>query len=334
MPRIAIYGAGAIGGYLGAKLATTDAEVSLIARGPHLEAIRTNGLTLIEDGKRQTFELTATDDTSELGRQDLVFVTLKAHSIPAGVEPLRCLLGPDTAVVFAVNGAPWWYFHGLDGPYSGHRLETVDPGGVIWSGIGPQRAIGCVVYPSAEVTEPGVVSHRSGDRFSLGEPTGERSERVEALSRLLIAAGLKAPIRTRIRDEIWVKLWGNASFNPVSALTGATLAEIGRDPETRTLIGRLMAEIQAVGEALDVRFKVDIDKRIDGAGRGRRTQDQACSQDLEKGRPMEIDALIGAVQELGVLVGEPTPTLDTVLAPGQTARPPGQDATRAEAGAA
>ena len=313
MPRIAIYGAGAIGGYLGAKLATTDAEVSLIARGPHLEAIRTNGLTLIEDGKRQTFELTATDDTSELGRQDLVFVTLKAHSIPAGVEPLRCLLGPDTAVVFAVNGAPWWYFHGLDGPYSGHRLETVDPGGVIWSGIGPQRAIGCVVYPAAEVTEPGVVSHRSGDRFSLGEPTGERSERVEALSRLLIAAGLKAPIRPRIRDEIWVKLWGNASFNPVSALTGATLAEIGRDPDTRTLIGRLMAEIQAVGEALDVRFKVDIDKRIDGAVAVGEHK-TSMLQDLEKGRPMEIDALIGAVQELGVLVGEPTPTLDTVLA--------------------
>ncbi len=313
MPRIAIYGAGAIGGYLGAKLATTDAEVSLIARGPHLEAIRTNGLTLIEDGKRQTFELTATDDTSELGRQDLVFVTLKAHSIPAGVEPLRCLLGPDTAVVFAVNGAPWWYFHGLDGPYSGHRLETVDPGGVIWSGIGPQRAIGCVIYPAAEVTEPGVVSHRSGDRFSLGEPTGERSERVEALSRLLIAAGLKAPIRPRIRDEIWVKLWGNASFNPVSALTGATLAEIGRDPDTRTLIGRLMAEIQAVGEALDVRFKVDIDKRIDGAVAVGEHK-TSMLQDLEKGRPMEIDALIGAVQELGVLVGEPTPTLDTVLA--------------------
>ena len=313
MPRVAIYGAGAIGGYLGAKLATTDAEVSLIARGGHLEAIRQNGLTLIEDGKRQTLDLNATDDPGELGRQDFVFVTLKAHSIPAAVEPLSLLLGPGTAVVFAVNGAPWWFFHQLDGPYSGHRLETVDPGGTIWSGIGPERAIGCVVYPATEVIEPGVVAHRSGDRFSLGEPSGERSERVQALSLLLIAAGLKAPIRPRIRDEIWVKLWGNASFNPVSALTGATLAEIGRDPHTRALIRRLMVEIQAVGEALGVRFSVDIERRIDGATAVGEHK-TSMLQDLEKGRPMEIDALVGAVQELGVLVGEPTPTLDAVLA--------------------
>ena len=312
MPRVAIYGAGAIGGYLGAKLAATDADVSLIARGAHLEAIRTNGLTLIDGDERHTTTVRATDRPAELGPQDHVVVALKAHTIAAAVEPMQPLLGPDTTVTFAVNGVPWWFFHGVDGPHAGHRLETVDPGGTIWTGIGPERAIGCVVYPAAEVTEPGVVGHGYGDRFSLGEPTGDASERIRALSRLIVAAGLKAPVRTRIRDEIWVKLWGNAAFNPVSALTGATLAEIVRDPDTHALIHSLMTEIQAVGEALGARFSIDLDARIEGAAAVGEHK-TSMLQDLEKGRPMEIDAVVGAVQELGRLVSVPTPTLDAVL---------------------
>lgn len=313
MTRICIYGAGAIGGFLGARLAPTDVELSLVARGPHLAAIRDHGLTLFEEGTSATHRIKASDDPAELGPQDFVIVTLKAHSLPAIVEPMQPLLGPDTAVMFATNGVPWWYFHGLEGSYADRRLQTVDPGNVIWDGVGPQRAIGCVVYPAAEITAPGVVEHRSGDRFPLGEPNGERSDRVKALSSLLSAAGLRAPVRPRIRDDIWIKLWGNASFNPVSALTGATLKQIGEDPLTAQVIRQIMEEAQAIGEALGTRFAVDIDKRIAG---GTAVGDHRTSmlQDLDMGRPMEIDALVGAVQELGRLVGQPTPTLDTVLA--------------------
>ena len=313
MARLCVFGAGAIGGYLGAKLALAGSDVSLIARGPHLEAIRSKGLTLIEDNEPHTVKVRASDDPAELGEQDTIFVTLKAHSIPSVVGGLKHLLGPETAVVFAVNGVPWWYFHGHDGDHAGHRLESVDPGGVIWDGIGPERAVGCVVYPAAETPEPGTILHRSGDRFSLGEPSGERTPRVKEISDTLIAAGMKAPVRPRIRDEIWIKLWGNASFNPVSALTGGTLGEIAQDPGTRSVISRIMEETQAVGEALGIRFPIDIEKRIAGAEAigGHRT---SMLQDLEKGRAMEIDALVGAVQELARLADVPTPTLDAVLA--------------------
>lgn len=312
MTKICIYGAGAIGGYLGAKLASTDAEVSLVARGPHLAAIRENGLTLIEGGETTNVQVAATDNPAELGTQDFVIVTLKAHSIPFVVDAMQPLLGPDTAVIFAVNGVPWWYFHGLEGEFADRQLETVDPGGRIWNAIGPERAIGCVVYPASEITEPGVVEHRSGNRFSLGEPNGERSERVQVLSALMNAAGLKAPVRPRLRDEIWIKLWGNASLNPISALTGATLAQMTGDPETCQVLRAIMEELQAVGETLGARFSVSVDKRIAGAAAvgEHRT---SMLQDLEFGRPMEIDALVAAVQELGKLANSPTPTLDTVL---------------------
>ena len=208
---------------------------------------------------------------------------------------------------------PWWYFLGLEGPYTGRRLGTVDPGDVIWNGIGPERAIGCVVYPAAEVREPGVIEHLSGNRFCLGEPDGTRSERMLALASLLSAAGLRAPVRSKLRDEIWIKLWGNASFNPVSALTGATLVQMVEDPLTCAVIRSIMEEVQAVGEALGVRFAVDIDKRIAG-GAAVGEHRTSMLQDLEMGRPMEIDALVGAVQELGTMVNKPTPALDTVLA--------------------
>ncbi len=313
MTKIAIYGAGAIGGYLGAKLAQGGADVSLIARGPHLQAMRDHGLTLTEDGSQQTLDVTATDAPEELGPQDTVIVSLKAHSIPAAVAPMQALLGPDTAVVFAVNGVPWWYFYGVGGDFAGTRLESVDPGNVIWDGIGPERAIGCVVYAATEISAPGKVSHLSGNRFSLGEPSGERSNRVTRLSEIMIASGLKAPVRTNIRDEIWIKLWGNCSFNPVSALTGGTLAGIANDPDTRAVIAAIMEETQEVGEALGVRFPISIDKRIAGAAAigEHRT---SMLQDLEMGRPMEIDALVGAVQELARLTQIKTPILDSVLA--------------------
>lgn len=313
MTKICIYGAGAIGGYLGAKLAATEAEVSLVARGPHLAAIRENGLTLIEAGETSTIQLTATDNPADLGPQDFVIVTLKAHSISAVVDQMQPLLGPDTAVVFAVNGVPWWYFHGLEGALADRRLETVDPGGRIWDAIGPERALGCVVYPASEIMAPGVVEHRSGHRFSLGEPDGSRSERAQTLSALMSAAGLKAPVRPRLRDEIWIKLWGNASLNPISALTGATLAQMTSDPATRQVLNDIMVELQAIGETLGARFGVSVEKRIEGAAAvgEHRT---SMLQDLEFGRPMEIDALVAAVQELGVLANCPTPTLDTVLA--------------------
>ena len=310
--RICIYGAGAIGGYLGAQLALAGEDVTLIARGAHLEAMRENGLKLLIDGQERVAHPFCTDDPSQAGPQDYVIVTLKAHSAPVIVEPMQPLLGRDTSVVTAVNGVPWWYFYELDGRWRDHRLETVDPGGVQWDGIGPERAIGCVVYPATEVVEPGVIQHLDGNRFTLGEPSGEKTERVKALASALIAAGFRAPVR-RIRDEIWVKLWGNLSFNPISALTLETLDTVATDPGTRAVSKAMMLEAKAIGDELGVRFPVDVERRIDGAAAvgSHRT---SMLQDLERGRPMEIDALVSAVQEMGRLVGVPTPTIDVVLA--------------------
>ena len=313
MTRIAVFGAGAIGGYLGALLADTAAEVTLIARGPHLAAIRAHGLALVSGGKRVVRRIAATDDPAEAGRQDYVVVALKAHAAAGAVDAMQPLLGPETAVVTAMNGVPWWYFHELEGPWRGRRLESVDPGGRQWTGLGPERAIGCVVYPACDIEEPGTVRHIGGDRFVLGEPGGGKTARLERLARLMREAGLRAPLKTRIRDDIWVKLWGNLAFNPVSALTGATLEQIGRDPALRAVCRAAMVEAQAVGESLGARFAVDVERRIDGAVAvgAHRT---SMLQDLEKGRPLEIDALVTAVQELGRMTGRATPTLDTVLA--------------------
>ena len=311
--KICVFGAGAIGGYLGGMLARAGCEVSLVARGPHLAAIQKNGLTLWRDGKSQTYAITATDSAAELGPQDFVLVTLKAHALSGVVADVRKLLGPDTAVVSAVNGLPWWYFHGLDSPNTERPLESVDPGGLIWRGIGPERAIGCVVYPSVEVPEPGVIRHLSDDKFSLGEPSGERSERVRTLARVFIDAGLKAPVRPRIRDEIWVKLWGNLSFNPLSALTMGTLDVLAGDAGIRAIARAMMVEAQAVGEKHGIRFAVDVDRRIDAAASvgAHRT---SMLQDLEQGRPLEIAALVESVMEVARLVGQPTPTIDLVHA--------------------
>ncbi|MBB4001988.1 2-dehydropantoate 2-reductase [Aurantimonas endophytica] len=311
--RICIFGAGAIGGLVAAKLAATgDAEVSVVARGPHLAAICENGLTVRDAAGETNVAVQATEDPSELGPQDYVFVALKAHSVPAILPGLVTLLGPDTAVVTAQNGVPWWYFHRSGGPYEGHRVEAVDPGGKIWDTIGPERAIGCVVHPAADIEAPGIIRHTEGDRLPLGEPSGEKSERTLALSRALVAAGFRAPVRPQIRSEIWIKLWGNVSLNPISALTGATLAAICGNEGTRAVARQMMLEAQAIAEKLDIRFPIDVDKRIAGAAEVGEHK-TSMLQDLELGRPMEIDALVTAVQELGRLTDSPTPTIDTVL---------------------
>jgi 2-dehydropantoate 2-reductase len=313
--KICIFGAGAIGGLVGGLLARKgDAEVSLIARGPHLQAIQENGLTVQSEG--ETFvqsNVTATDDASTLAEQDFVIIALKAHSVPAIVSSMKPLLGPDTAVVTAQNGVPWWYFYGIEGEYQNKRLEAVDPDGAIWATIGPERAIGSVVYPAAEVIEPGVISHLAGNRFPVGEPTGERTDRVTALSKLLIGAGLKAPVRNNIRNDIWVKLWGNLSFNPISTLTGATLDVICANPDITAIIRAMMLEAREVGETLGVDFQIDVDKRIAGAATVG-AHKTSMLVDYETGRPMEIDAIVSAVQQLGLITGHKTPTIDMVAA--------------------
>jgi len=312
--KVCIFGAGAIGGYMAVELADAgNAEVTCIARGPHLAAMRENGLRLVrEDADDKVVAVNCTDDPAEAGPQDVVIVTLKAHSAAAVADQMAPLFGPETAVVTAQNGVPWWYFYKLDGAHEGTRVASVDPGNRQWDLIGPERAIGCVVYPAAEITAPGVIRHEYGNRFTLGEPSGEKTERVQALSALLSDAGFRAPVRPRIRDEMWVKLWGNVSLNPISALTGGTLAQMIDDPDVCAVIRSVMIEAQAVGEALGVRFAIDVDKRIAGA---RDVGDHKTSmlQDLELGRPMEIDALVASVQELGRIVEVATPAIDIVL---------------------
>lgn len=312
--KICVFGAGAIGGYIGGELALAgETEVTLIARGPHLKAMRENGLKLLIDGEEKVAEVACTDDPAEAGPQDYVIVALKAHSVPGVVDAMQPLLGQETAVVTAQNGVPWWYFYKLEGEHEDRRLESVDPGGTLWDGIGPERAIGCVVYPACEIAEPGVIRHLSSNRFPLGEPSGEKTERLLALSKAMVAANLKAPVRPKIRDDIWVKLWGNLSFNPISALTGATLDRIVEDEGTHAVARAMMVEAQEIGEKLGVSFPIDVDRRIAGAGEVG-AHKTSMLQDLEQGRPMEIDALVTAVQELGRLVEVPTPAIDTVLA--------------------
>jgi 2-dehydropantoate 2-reductase len=312
--KICIFGAGAIGGYMGAKLAQAGAEVSLVARGPHLAAIKDKGLTLAEaDRDPVTVKINASENPADLGPQDYVIVTLKAHSVPAVVPKMQPLIGENTTIVSGVNGVPWWYFHKIGTDLEGTRLESVDPGNTQWDGFRPDRVLGCVVYPAAEVSKPGTIKHIEGNRFSLGEPDGSKSERAVALSQALSAAGLKAPVRPRLRDEIWVKLWGNLSFNPISALTHATLDVLCTDSGTRAVAKGMMLEAQEIAEKLGVKFPIDVERRIDG-GAAVGSHRTSMLQDLDAGRPMEIDALIGSVQELGHLTKTPTPTIDTVLA--------------------
>jgi 2-dehydropantoate 2-reductase len=311
--KICIFGAGAIGGYMGVKLAQAGADVSLVARGPHLAAMQKNGLTLIEEDQTTNVAVTASDNPADLGVQDYIIVTLKAHSVPPVVSKMAPLIGEHTTIVSGVNGVPWWYFHKLGGDLDGTRLASVDPDNAQWDGFGPDRVLGCVVYPAAEVIEPGVIKHIEGNRFSLGEPDGSKSDRAVALSQALSQAGLKAPVRPKLRDEIWVKLWGNLSFNPISALTHATLDVLCTDDGTRQVARNMMVEAQQIAEALGVKFPIDVDRRIAG-GAAVGAHRTSMLQDLDQGRPMEIDALVTSVQELGRVTGIATPTIDTVLA--------------------
>lgn len=311
--KICVYGAGAIGGYLAAALAAGGAEVCLIARGPHLSAIRTGGLRLRIGGAEQTARLPASDTPADFGPQDCVVLAMKATGVPPILPHLPALFRAGTSVLTAINGIPWWYFHRSGGTLEGTRLQTVDPGGQQWAAIGPERAIGCVVYPAADVVAPGVVEVSSGDRFVLGEPSGEISERCRALAEVMRKGGLKAPIRPRIREEIWVKLWGNVCFNPISALTGATLAGICRNAGTRALARSMMLEAEAVANAIGIAMPIDVDKRLAGA-EAVGEHKTSMLQDWERGRPIEIEALVGSVAELGRLAKVPTPGIDAVLA--------------------
>jgi len=311
--KVCIYGAGAIGGYLAAGLSGVDGvELSLVARGPHLAAIRSSGLKLRIDGGERICRPTATSDPRELGAQDYVIVCLKAHQAWQVVDHMAPLLGPDTAVVTGHNGVPWWYTHGLAARFGDARLRIVDPQNRQWTTIGPQRAIGCVVYPATEIVEPGVVRHIYGDKFALGEPDGSISPRSMRLSALLQSAGFEAPVLQDIRSEIWLKLWGNLCFNPISALTRATLDVVATEPSLRSLSIHMMTEAQEIATRFGATFRVDITRRVDGAARvgAHRT---SMLQDLENGRPLEIDALLTSVQEMGRLVGVDTPYIDMVL---------------------
>jgi 2-dehydropantoate 2-reductase len=311
--KLAIFGAGAIGGYLAVKLHQAGADVTVIARGPHLAAMRANGLTLKSGGETVNARIPCTDKAEDAGPQDYVIVTLKANGLVPAAPQIARLMGPDTALVTGINGIPYWYFYGVEGPWRDRVVESVDPGGTLWQLLPPRQTIGAIVYPAAEVIEPGVIEHTYGNRFTLGEPDGSKSARVEALAQMMARAGLKAPVRTNIRDEIWVKLWGNLAFNPLSALTASTLDRLAFRPDLRAVARAMMEEAAAVGEALGAKFAVSLDKRIDGAGEVG-VHKTSMLQDLERGRPMEIDALLGAVVELADLTAKPVPLCRAILA--------------------
>lgn len=311
--KICVYGAGAIGGYVGLMLKEGGADVSLVARGAHLEAIRANGIKVVFKDGEKVQKMPATDDPSELGPQDYVIVALKAHQAWQAADRLAPLLAPGTAVVTMQNGIPWWYFYGFEGQYAGLQLQSVDPDGRQWREIGPERAIGATVYPAAEIVEPGVIRHIFGDKFGFGEPDRSQSDRVMRLIEAFEAGGLKARFHPEIRNDIWLKLWGNMCFNPISALTHATLDVVATDSGTRSVARHMMAEAEKIARRIGVHFRVDIERRIDGAARvgAHRT---SMLQDLDKGRDIELDALLGVVQEMARIVDVETPFIDTVLA--------------------
>jgi len=313
--KICVVGAGAIGGYLGTRLSLAGEEVTFIARRRNLEAINADGFRLVlEDGTQvHAPGVRAVQTMAEAGPQDAVLITLKAHQLREVVDDLPALLGPQTVIVTMINGVPWWYFNGLAGPYEGRAVTCVDPDGAIAAVIEPHRIIGSVVYPAAELVAPGLVKLIEGNRFTLGEPSGERTPRVEALSQTFMRAGFKAPIARDIRSELWIKLWGNLSFNPISALTHATLEDICRYPATRELAARMMAEGQAVAESLGVRFKISLEQRIAGA-EAVGAHKTSMLQDVEAGRALELEALVGAVIELGKITGTPTPAIEAIYA--------------------
>jgi len=313
--KIAIIGAGAIGGYVGVKLALAGEDVTFLVRGANLEAIRARGIKLIgQDGAEQVArQAKATDDYAEAGPQDVVILALKAHQVIDVVENVPKLFGPDTVVVPMQNGIPYWYFYKHGGDFDGRVVHSVDPHGRIATIIPSQRVVGCVVYPAAELVAPGVIQHVEGDRFPVGEPDGSTSARVARISECFIRAGFKAPVLDNIRAEIWLKLWGNLTFNPISALSRSTLIDICQYPPSRDLAAAMMTEAQTIANRLGITFRLSLEKRIAGAERVGRHK-TSMLQDVEAGRTPEVDALVGSVVELGRLTETPTPHIDAVYA--------------------
>ena len=310
--RICVVGAGAIGGFAGASLALGGHDVTFIARGANRDAIAARGMRIVyEDGRVANAPATAIDDFARAGKFDAVLLAVKAHQLGEVADRIESLCGPDTLVLPLQNGLPFWYFQRHGGPHEGRAIESVDPGGRIGRAIDARRIIGTVVFVAAERTAPGEIRHRGYDRFPMGELDGAKSERLERLSQAFASAGLQAPILDDVRAEVWLKLWGNVSFNPISALTGATMVEMCTDPAGRELVIRMMRETQAVAEKLGITFRLPIDKRIEGASRVGRHK-TSMLQDAEAGRPLELDALVGSVVELGELVGVQTPTIRAI----------------------
>ncbi len=313
--KYAVVGAGAIGGYLGARLSLAGEDVTFIARNQNLAAINSQGMRLImpDDSMQEARSVRAVQDPAQAGVQDVVLLTTKAHQVRDLLPGLRALFGPQTMVVTMINGIPWWYFQKLGGPFDGRSLASVDPDGRLAAGIEVDRIIGSIVYPAAELVQPGVVRVIEGNRFTLGELDNQRTPRLEALSKSMMAAGFKAPVSRDIRSEIWVKLWGNLTFNPVSALSHATLEDICRFPLTRELAARMMSEARAVGEKLGVAFKVSLEQRIAGA-EAVGAHKTSMLQDVEHGRALELEALVGSVVELARITETPTPSIDAIYA--------------------
>ena len=310
--KICIIGAGATGGYLGVKLIKAGLDVSLVARGAHLEAMKDKGLTLIENEKKIVCFPKCSENMKKLGKMDFIFITLKAYSIPGVVKEIVDMFHEDTSVITAYNGIPWWYFFNIDGQYNNYRIKSVDPNNIQWNLITPEKIIGCVVYPATEIIRPGVIKHIEGNRFSLGEPSGAQTERISIISKALISADLKAPIRNNIRQEIWTKLIGNLAFNPLSVITGETLDVLISKKENRDIAFAAMKEASLIMNKLQIPLNISIDQRIDGAAKVG-SHKTSMLQDYERGKELELDSLVVAVKEIGDLLSIKTPFINKIL---------------------
>ena len=310
--KICIVGAGATGGYLGVKLINAGFDVSLVARGAHLTAMKKNGLTLIENDKEITCSPKCSDSMKELGKMDFIFITLKAYSINGLVKEISTMFDENTSVISAYNGIPWWYFFGAEGQFKNYRIKCIDPKNIQWNVITPERIIGCVVYPATEIIEPGVIKHIEGNRFSLGEPNGAQTERISRISKAMARADLKAPVRKNIRQEIWMKLIGNLAFNPLSVITEETLDVLLLNEENKKTAYEAMKEASSIMDKLNVPMSISIDQRIEGAAKVG-SHKTSMLQDYERGKELELDALVVAVKEIADLLGIKTPTIDRIL---------------------
>lgn len=310
--KICIVGAGATGGYLGVKLINAGFDVSLVARGAHLTAMKKKGLTLIENDKEITCSPKCSDSMKELGKMDFIFITLKAYSINGLVEEISTMFDENTSVISAYNGIPWWYFFGAEGQFKNYRIKCIDPKNIQWNVITPERIIGCVVYPATEIIEPGVIKHIEGNRFSLGEPNGAQTERISRISKAMVRADLRAPVRKNIRQEIWMKLIGNLAFNPLSVITGETLDVLLLNEENKKTAYEAMKEASSIMDKLNVPMSISIDQRIEGAAKVG-SHKTSMLQDYERGKELELDALVVAVKEIADLLDIKTPTIDRIL---------------------